>query len=75
MDNSQSQKFTPRITLNLKNYQTCSTLIKSELDNIGCLKITTGQAEEAMERKSYHLIIRYLSEEVLGYLSSILKTE
>ncbi|KAI7940277.1 hypothetical protein MJO28_013929 [Puccinia striiformis f. sp. tritici] len=69
---------TPRILLNNSNYHVWSTLMESELDNIGCLEVTSEVADELSpekERKGYHLIVRYLSEDVLGYLSNVIKTD
>ena len=52
--------------------------MKSELDNIGCLDVIgldLSKITPEKERKGYHLIVRYLSEEVLGYFLSVLKPE
>jgi len=52
--------------------------VESELDNIGCIDVTVDGANNVApekEKKAYHLIVRYLSEEVLGYLSNVIKTD
>ncbi|KAI7949061.1 hypothetical protein MJO28_007882 [Puccinia striiformis f. sp. tritici] len=49
--------------------------MESELDNIGCIGVTNKEADPSSEeeRKGYHLNVRYLSEEVLGYLSNVIR--
>ncbi|CAH7674180.1 hypothetical protein BY996DRAFT_6607258 [Phakopsora pachyrhizi] len=66
------------ILLNNNNYHVWSTLMESEFDNIGCIEITTESGVDIStekEKKGNHLIVRYLSEEVLGYLANVIKTE
>ena len=68
----------PRILLNLKNYHTWATLVKSELNNINCSEVVGTDLTKLMpekEKKGYHLIIRYLGKEALGLLSNLLKPE
>ena len=77
---STSNSFQPakRILLNFHNFFVWLTLIKSELDNIGCVDVVGDNPTKLTpekERKGYHLIVRYLSKEVLGYFSSVLKPE
>lgn len=64
--------------LNSNNYFVWPTLLESELDNLGCHGITTGDPTKMsaeMERKSYHLLIRYLNEGMLGFVADVLKPE
>ncbi|KAI8447895.1 hypothetical protein BY996DRAFT_6565121 [Phakopsora pachyrhizi] len=78
MSISTSTTLTHRILLNNNNYHVWSTLMESEFDNIGCVEITTESGVDIsteIEKKGYHLIVRYLSEEVLGYLANVIKTE
>jgi hypothetical protein len=78
MTDSTPYQSTHRILLNNNNYHVWLTLMESELDNIGCIDITTGGASNVSpekEKKGYHLIVRYLSKEVLGYLANVIKTE
>jgi hypothetical protein len=78
MTNSTPYQSTHRILLNNNNYHVWLTLMESELDNIGCIDITTSGASDVSpekEKKGYHLIVWYLSEEILGYLANVIKTE
>ncbi|KAI7951288.1 hypothetical protein MJO28_006972 [Puccinia striiformis f. sp. tritici] len=69
MANPSPYQSTPRILLNNNNYHVWSTLMESELDNIGCIQVTNNKGDDTtpeMEKKGYHLIVRYLNEQVLG---------
>ncbi|KAI8451975.1 hypothetical protein BY996DRAFT_6584298 [Phakopsora pachyrhizi] len=62
----------------ISEYTEDGDLIRSELDNIRCVEITTESGVDIsteIEKKGYHFIVRYLSEEVLGYLANFIKTE
>ncbi|MBW0564197.1 hypothetical protein O181_103912 [Austropuccinia psidii MF-1] len=73
-----SNNLANRLLLNSENYFTWVTMMESELDNIGELDLileTDHQAREIQEtlnRKAYNLIIRYLNEDNLSFVSSML---
>jgi hypothetical protein len=51
--------------------------MESELDNIGCIDITTDSVSNVSpekEKKGCHLIVCYLSKGVLGYLENFIKS-
>ncbi|MBW0462212.1 hypothetical protein O181_001927 [Austropuccinia psidii MF-1] len=73
-----SNNIVNRVLLNSDNYFTWVTMMELELDNIGALDHileTDHQAREIQETlncKAYNLIIRYLNEDNLSLVSSML---
>ncbi|KAI7934982.1 hypothetical protein MJO29_016245 [Puccinia striiformis f. sp. tritici] len=78
MASSNPYRTAPRVLLNNNNYHVWSTLVESKLDNIGCIDVTTEGASNLSlekEKKGYHLMVCYLSKELLGYLSNVIKPD
>ncbi|MBW0540041.1 hypothetical protein O181_079756 [Austropuccinia psidii MF-1] len=73
-----SNNLVNRLLLNSENYFTWVIMMESELDNIGALDLILGtdqqsqQIQESLNRKAYNLIICYLNEDNLSFVSSIL---
>ncbi|MBW0494698.1 hypothetical protein O181_034413 [Austropuccinia psidii MF-1] len=73
-----SNNIVNRLLLNSDNYFTWVTMMELELDNIGALDLileTDHQAREIQENlncKAYNLIIQYLNEDKLSFVSSML---
>ncbi|MBW0466436.1 hypothetical protein O181_006151 [Austropuccinia psidii MF-1] len=76
--NMSSNKIVNCLLLNSDNYFTWVTMMELELDNIGALDLilkTDHQAREIQEtlnHKAYNLILQYLNEDNLSFVSSML---
>ncbi|MBW0585837.1 hypothetical protein O181_125552 [Austropuccinia psidii MF-1] len=75
-----SNNLVNRLLLNSENYFTWVIMMESALDNIGALDLIlrtdqqSQQIPESLNQKAYDLIICYLNEDNLSFVSSILNS-